>query len=53
MLMNFSNISIPMPKPYLTQDETDILVEIGKLNNEKYKLTDAERRFYDAAVFES
>ena len=53
MLMNFSNISIPIPKPYLTQDETDILVEIGKLNNEKYKLTDAERRFYDAAIFES
>ena len=53
MLMNFSNISIPIPKIYLTQDETDILVEIGKLNNEKYKLTDAERRFYDAAVFES
>lgn len=53
MLMNFSNISIPMPKPYLTQDETDILIEIGRLDNEKYKLTDAERRFYDAAIFES
>ena len=53
MLMNFSNISIPMPKPYLTQDETDILVEIEKLDNEKYKLSDAERRFYDAAIFES
>ena len=53
MLMNFSNISIPMPKPYLTQDETDILVEIGRLDNEKYKLTDVERRFYDAAIFES
>ena len=50
MLMNFSNISIPMPKPYLTQDETDILVEIGKLDNEKYKLSDAERRYYDATI---
>lgn len=53
MLMNFSNISIPIPKTYLTQDETDILVEIGKLDNEKHKLSDAERRFYDAAIFES
>ena len=53
MLMNFSNMSIPIPETYLTQDETDILVEIGKLNNEKYKLTDVERRFYDAAIFES
>ena len=53
MLMNFSSISIPIPETYLTQDETDILVEIGKLNNEKYKLTDLERRFYDAAIFES
>ena len=53
MLMNFSNISIPMPKPYLTQDETDILIEIGRLDNEKYKLTDSERRLYDAAIFES
>ena len=53
MLMNFSNISIPMPKPYLTQDETDILIETGKFDNEKYKLTDVERRFYDAAIFES
>lgn len=48
--MNFSNISIPIPKTYLTQDETDILVEIGKFDNEKHKLSDAERRFYDAAI---
>ena len=53
MLMNFSNISIPIPETYLTQDETDILTEIGRLDNEKYKLTDAERRFYDATIFES
>ena len=53
MLMNFSNILIPIPETYLTQDETDILVEIEKLDNEKYKLSDSERRFYDAAVFES
>ena len=53
MLMNFSNMSIPIPETYLTQDETDILVEIGKLDNEKYKLTDVERRFYDATIFES
>lgn len=48
--MNFSNISIPIPKTYLTQDETDILVEIGKLDNEKHKLSDVERRFYDATI---
>ena len=53
MLINFSNISIPIPETYLTQDETDILVEIEKLDNEKYKLSDAERRFYDATIFES
>ena len=53
MLMNFSNMLIPIPEIYLTQDETDILIEIGKLNNEKYKLTDVERRFYDATIFES
>ena len=53
MLMIFSNISIPIPEIYLTQDETDILIEIGRLDNEKYKLTDVERRFYDAAIFES
>ena len=53
MLMNFSNISIQIPEIYLTQDETDILIEIGRLDNEKYKLTDVERRFYDAAIFES
>lgn len=53
MLMNFSNISIPIPETYLTQDETDILIEIGRLDNEKYKLTDVKRRFYDAAMFES
>ena len=50
MLMNFSNILIPIPETYLTQDETDILIEIGKLDNEKYKLTDVERRFYDATI---
>ena len=50
MLMNFSNISIPIPKTYLAQDETDILVEIGKLENEKHKLSDAERRLYDATI---
>ena len=50
MLMNFSNILIPIPETYLTQDETDILIEIGRLNNEKYKLTDVERRFYDATI---
>ena len=48
--MNFSNMSIPIPETYLTQDETDILIEIGRLNNEKYKLTDVERRFYDATI---
>ena len=53
MLMNFSNILIQIPETYLTQDETDVLIEIGKLDNEKYKLTDAERRFYDATIFES
>ena len=53
MLMNFSNMSIPIPETYLTQDETDVLIEIGKLDNEKYKLTEAERRFYDATIFES
>ena len=44
---------IPIPETYLTQDETDILIEIGRLDNEKYKLNDAERRFYDATIFES
>ena len=53
MLMNFSNMLIPIPETYLTQDETDILIEIGKLDNEKYKMTYAERIFYDAAIFES
>ena len=53
MLMNFSNMLSPIPETYLTQDETDILIEIGKLDNEKYKMTYAERMFYDAAIFES
>ena len=53
MLMNFSNMLIPIPETYLTQDETDILIEIGKLDNEKYKMTYAEMIFYDAAIFES
>ena len=53
MLVTFSNISIPIQRTYLTQDETEILIEIGRLDNEKYKLTDVERRFYDAAIFES
>ena len=44
MLMNFSNMSIPIPETYLTQDETDILIEIGRLNNEKYKLGECVRR---------
>lgn len=51
--MNFSNMLIPIPETYLTQDETDILIEIGKLDNEKYKMNYAERIFYDAAIFES
>lgn len=51
--MNFSRITIPIPEHYLTQDETDILVEISRLNGEKHKIPDEERRFYDATISKS
>lgn len=34
MLMNFSPISIGLPEIYLTVDETDILVECEKLDED-------------------
>ncbi len=53
MLMNFSPISAPLPMPYISQDETDILFEIDRLDGIKHKLTETERRFSDAALSKS
>ena len=39
MIMNFSQINIPNEPLFLTQDETDILVEIAKLEREEHYAT--------------
>lgn len=53
MLMNFSPIVMPLPQPYISQDETDILLEIDRINGVKHELTEQERRFSDAALCKS
>ncbi len=35
MLINFSPVSIPIPNPYLSHDEVEILREMEKLNWEE------------------
>lgn len=37
MLINFSSVLTPMPKTFITADETEILVQCEKLDNE-YRL---------------
>lgn len=34
--MNFSPVTIPLPNIYISQDETDILVEMERLDEEYY-----------------
>lgn len=53
MLMNFSWIDTPMPDPYLSQDEIDMLVEIDRINDVKHQLTEHERRFLNATLRKS
>lgn len=45
MLFNFSRIDMPLPEPYLWQDEIDILVEMDRIDGVKHKLSEQERRF--------
>lgn len=53
MLMNFSSIAVPFPMPYISQDETDILLEIDRINGVKHQLSEQERRFSDATLCKS
>lgn len=42
MLMNFSPITISMPQSYISQDETDILLEIDRVDGIKHRFTEHE-----------
>ena len=53
MLMNFSPIAMPLPYPYVSQDEIDILVETDRIDDVKHTLAEIERRFSDAALCKS
>lgn len=53
MLMNFSPIAMPLPYPYVSQDEIDMLVEMDRIDGVKHKLNEQERRFSDATLCES
>lgn len=53
MIMNFSSVAIPLPEPYISQDETDILLEIDRIDGTKHQLDDIERRFLNATLRES
>ncbi len=46
MLMNFSPITISMPQSYISQDETDILLEIDRTDGIKHRFTEYERRCF-------
>lgn len=50
MLMNFSPITISMPQSYISQDETDILLEIDRVDGIKHRFTEYERRYLDGAA---
>lgn len=50
MLMNFSPITISMPQSYISQDETDILLEIDRVDGIKHRFTEHERRYLDGAA---
>lgn len=53
MLMNFSRIDMPLPEPYISQDEIDMLVEMDRIDGIKHKLSEYERRFLnDTALSE-
>lgn len=45
MLINFSRIDMPLPNPYISQDETDILLEMDRIDGIKHKFSEYERRF--------
>lgn len=53
MLMNFSRIDMPLPQPYISQDEIDMLVEMDRIDGVKHELTKQERRFLDATLCKS
>lgn len=53
MLFNFSRIDMPLPEPYISQDEIDMLVEMDRIDGTKHKLSEQERRFSDATLCES
>lgn len=50
MLMNFSAIAMPLPYPYVSQDEIDMLVEMDRIDGVKHKLSEQERRFSDVVL---
>lgn len=53
MLINFSSMAVPLPEPYISQDERDILVEMDRIDDVKHKLIEHERRFFNATLCES
>lgn len=48
MIMNFSQINIPNDPLFLTQDETDILVETANLEREEHYATIYEPELFSA-----
>lgn len=48
MIMNFSQINIPNEPLFLTQDETDILVETAKLEREEHYATIYKSELFSA-----
>lgn len=53
MLINFSPASMTVMEQYKMQDDTDILMEMDRIDNTKYKPTECERRFLNATLCKS